>query len=287
MRSKTILLLMATFALVLSTFSLVDNASGEGEVQIQRLYGIVYEKSGTRAAGEPVPGAEVYVEQEPVTDPISKKNSTTTGDDGSYEMYLPNGTYKVTVKKAGYETFTTQVVVKAGEDLEKDLVLVKKGESLGVEMSCEGTTMELKPGETCTFHFRVRNTGIKTDSYKVEITGEKQEWASMGAPTLTRSSGGPYSQSTSNMEDDGIADIDVNITVPEDAEPGDYVFVMKVASTSDPSVNDELNITVKVVPDAAVDDDDESTPGPGILMVSMSAVLVSIIAIIKRSKRDN
>ncbi|MGA1792914.1 MAG: carboxypeptidase regulatory-like domain-containing protein [Thermoplasmatota archaeon] len=286
MESKTILMLTIIFALVFSTAYIADIGSGEGDVHIQKLYGVVYEKSGTRAAGEPVPGAEVYIEQEPVTDPRSQKNSTVTGDDGSYEIYLPNGTYKVTVKKAGYETFTTEIVIKAGEDLNKDLVLVKKGESLGVEMSCEGTTKELKPGETCTFRVRIRNTGIKTDSYKVDISGENREWASLGAPMLTRSSGGPYSQSTSNMEDDGIADMDVNITVPEDAEPGDYEFTLKVTSTSDATVEDEINITVKVVPDAAADDD-ESTPGPGILMVSISVVLVSLIALVRRSKRDH
>jgi len=287
MRAVKILMFMLTIVMLFSTISIVDDASGEADVHIQKLYGVVYEKSGTRAAGEPVPGAEVYIEQEPVTDPRTQKNSTITGDDGSYEIYLPNGTFKVTVKKAGYETFTTEVVVKAGEDLEKDLVLVKKGESFGVEMSCQEAALELKPGETGTFRVRVRNTGMKADSFKIEISGLNREWARLGVPVLTRSSGGPYSQSTSNMEDDGIADIDVNITAPEDAEPGDYIFTLKAISTSDPNVADDLNITVKVVPNTPADDDDEDTPGPGIFMVSLSAMLVSVFALKKRNQREH
>ncbi|MGA1873185.1 MAG: carboxypeptidase regulatory-like domain-containing protein [Thermoplasmatota archaeon] len=279
---------MAAF-LIFSMIAVLDTASAEGEVHFQRLYGIVYEKSATRAAGEPVPGAEVYVEQEPNDEPWSHSNSTNTGDDGSYELIVPNGTFKITVKKAGYETGFFDVVVLAGKDQEKNLFLVKKGDALGVEITCEKPVKEMKPGETHTFRICVRNTGIKTDSYRVEISGEMKEWAGMGVPALTRSTGGggPYSQSVSNLEDNGIADIDVNITVPEDAEPGEFDFTLRTTSTSDQKVEDELNITVKVVPDVQESDEDEETPGPGILVVSMSAVMVSLIALVRRSKRDH
>ena len=97
-------------------------------------------------------------------------------------------------------------------------------------------------------------------------------WVSMGS-TRSRANGGPYSQSVSNMEDNGIVDIDVNITVPEEAEPGDYTFSVKTRSYWDQDTMDEsiLTLTVEQIdPEPASEEDDAPFLG-------LSAIVIVIL----------
>ncbi|HHD16057.1 MAG TPA: carboxypeptidase regulatory-like domain-containing protein, partial [Euryarchaeota archaeon] len=152
-------------------------ASGEDEAGLSRFYGIVYESDGTRAVGEPVPGAEITTEQD-YNLTGHYVNSTVSGEDGSFEMFLPGGDFKVTVMKDGYEPFSTSLKVVPGRDVNMDIFLVKKPSGAGVNLSSEKVSAELLQGESLMIHLEVMNTGTGTDTIIVEISGKMREWAS-------------------------------------------------------------------------------------------------------------
>lgn len=58
------------------------------------------ERGMVRAQGRPVPGATITAERG------SEKISTSTGDDGGYELSLPAGDWKITVKMFGFAPST-------------------------------------------------------------------------------------------------------------------------------------------------------------------------------------
>ena len=222
-------------------------ASGEDEAGLSRFYGIVYESDDTRAVGEPVPGAEITTEQD-YNLTGHYVNSTVSGEDGSFEMFLPGGDFKVTVMKDGYEPFSTSLKVVPGRDVNMDIFLVKKPSGAGVNLSSEKVSAELLQGESLMIHLEVMNTGTGTDTIIVEISGKMREWASLGEPVITRSSGGggPYAQSISNIDDYSIGNVDVNISVPDDAQAGKYNFTIRATSQKDPETFDTMDIYITV-----------------------------------------
>lgn len=61
------------------------------------------ERGVVRAQGRPVPGASVTAEK------AAEKITTSTGDDGSYELNLPSGEWKVTVEMFGFAPSTQTI----------------------------------------------------------------------------------------------------------------------------------------------------------------------------------
>jgi hypothetical protein len=72
--------------------------------------------------GAPVAGARLFVRGADV--------QATTGDDGRYELVLPQGDRQLTVLRSGYATTTSDVVVPGNDRLEHDIVLAPASASL-------------------------------------------------------------------------------------------------------------------------------------------------------------
>lgn len=70
--------------------------------------------TGGKAEGEPIPGAEIYVELEPDDEPVA---NFTTDSTGSYDIVgVQNGTYSIHVDIPGYPMIETYTVTITGSD---------------------------------------------------------------------------------------------------------------------------------------------------------------------------
>jgi hypothetical protein len=262
-------------SLIALLISLVPSLSrGQEDEPFQKIYGKIIEYKGTRAAGEPVPGAEVYVEIEPNDEPMAFTNQTKTNSEGYFEVWQKAGDYRITVKASGYKKFTKVIEVSADKDLLMDIQLNPGEDTYDIELGPEVVTKTLRPGGSMVVKMTVKNTGNTTDSYNVSVKGDKLTWMSMGS-TRSSSIGGPYSQSVSNLEDNGIADIEINVTIPEDAEPGNYTFTVTSRSYWSEGVSNEatLNIDIEPEDDEVAEEDDSSTPFLGISALLLSFVI--------------
>ncbi len=255
---------LAFFMLIVISF-LPAVAPGEDTPAMQKISGTVTEFNGTRAAGEPVPGAEVYIEQEPNDEPMSFVNRTRTDSSGYFEVWQKVGEYRITVEASGFKKFTEVVSVLEREDLEINIEMVPGNDSYDVDLEPEETTCTIKPGGSIVLQLTVKNTGNTSDSYNVSIKGDKVPWVSMGS-TRSFANGGPYSHSVSNLEDNGVADIDINVTVPDDTEPGNYIFTVTARSYWNQQVIDEtsLTLTVEAVEPEPVPEEEDIIPFLGL-----------------------
>jgi carboxypeptidase family protein len=251
--------------------------SGEDSPKMQKICGTVTEFNGTRAAGEPVPGAEVYIEQEPNEEPMSFTNQTKTDSEGYFKIFQKAGDYRITVKASGFKKITKVVTVKEGRDLEINIEMLPGNDTYDVDLEPEDITSTVRPGGSVVLQLTVKNTGNTSDSYNVSIKGDKMPWVSMGS-TRSTANGGPYSQSVSNLEDNGISDIEINVTVPGDTEPGNYTFTITTRSYWDQQVMEEIPLTLTV---KAVEPEPEPIPeeeDSGLPFLSLSALLVLFFA---------
>ncbi len=134
--------------------------------------------------GEPVPGAEVYLEQEPDEEPIA--NMGTTGKKGTLEFHEKQQLVsKVDGKDVSY---------KMQINIPKNYYVAKLKES-NVGMLEFDYTIETDQGDIV---------------YKILVGGDNTENPNINVWEIRQSaSGGPYSQSVSNMEDDGIISVKV------------------------------------------------------------------------------
>ncbi|MGA1822586.1 MAG: carboxypeptidase regulatory-like domain-containing protein [Thermoplasmatota archaeon] len=282
MRSTTIrnICMITMTALLISLIPSISEGQ-EGDV-MQRIRGTVIEYKGTRATGEPVPGAEVYIEQEPNEEPMAFTNQTKTNSEGYFEIWQKAGDYRITVKASGFKKYTKVIEVIEGKELPLNIEL-KPGEDVyDVQQDPAGVTRNMKPGESAILRMQVQNTGSTIDSYNVSIKGDKLSWMSMGS-TRSSSVGGPYSQSVSNLEDNGIADIDINITIPDDTDPGNYTFTITTRSYWDPQASVETPLTIKIESvEEEAEDDDASLPFLGLA----SLIGIMILGGIFKRKRD-
>ena len=249
-------------------------ASGEDTPTMQKIYGTVTEFNETRAAGEPVPGAEVYIEQEPNEEPMAFVNQTKTDSKGNFEVWQKVGDYRITITASGFKKVTKVVTINERKDLEINIEMVAGTDSYNVELEPDEMTVTVNPGGSIVLQLKVKNTGNTSDSYNVSIKGDKLPWMSMGS-TRSTANGGPYSQSVSNLEDNGVADIDINVTVPDDTEPGNYTFTITTRSYWDQQVIVEIPLTLNVVsvetepePDVVVEEES------GLPFLGLPALLV-------------
>ncbi|MBN2682168.1 MAG: VCBS repeat-containing protein [Bacteroidales bacterium] len=84
-------------------------SSGAGNIS-----GTIYYVSLTKDIGEPVPGAEIYLEQEPEGEPIA---STETDNDGNYDFIdVPGGNYSLTVDIPGFPQVNTYDITVSEDD---------------------------------------------------------------------------------------------------------------------------------------------------------------------------
>ncbi len=265
-------------------FSFIPSITdGQEDVPMQRIYGTVIEFNGTRAAGEPVPGAEVYIEQEPNEEPMTFTNQTKTNSEGFFEVWQKAGDYRISVKASGYKKYTKVIEVNTDKNVSLDIQLNPGEDEYDVSLSPVDMNKTMKPGESIILRMNVKNIGNTSDSYNVSIKGDKLTWMSMGS-TRSASSGGPYSQSVSNLEDNGIADIEINVTIPEDIEPGNYTFTVTARSywNSQVFVEVPLILHVESVEDES-EEDDNSLP-----FLGMASLLLTILigGSLKRKRDD-
>ncbi len=86
-----------------SMYEMIPVATGNGSIFGNIVYG-----SGTKGMGEPVPGAEVYIEQEPNDEPVANSETDINGDYHFGDIGFGNG-YNLTVDIPGFpliETYT-------------------------------------------------------------------------------------------------------------------------------------------------------------------------------------
>jgi hypothetical protein len=272
--------------LVFTTIFALGDASAEDGPAYQRIYGTVTEISTMRAAGEPVPGAEVYIEQEPNEEPMAFTNQSKTDSEGNFEIWQVPGQYRIWVKAQGYSKTWNVFTVPDEKGVRLDIELVPGSDTYSPEFKTEKLERSLEAGSSAVVKFQIENGGDTVDSYNVSINGDRMDWPSMGKVRST-SGGGPYSQSVSNLEDNGIADIEINITVPDDAAPGNYTFTLRTRSLWEPSKKADipLVITVKGSSTGPVDDEieveDEETPFLG-LSILLTALVISNLMITRK-----
>jgi hypothetical protein len=283
---RNALFFTAISLLVLGSFMMMapDNASGENDVEYQRVYGTITEVSTGRAAGEPVPGAEVYVEQEPNDEPMAFTNQSKTDSEGNFELWQVPGQYRMWVKAEGYKKAWKIFTVPDEKGVRIDIELAPGTDFYSPGFKVEKVERSMEAGSSTVVKFQVRNGGDTMDSFNVSINGDQMDWPSMGK-VRSAGNGGPYSQSVSNLEDNGIADIEINITVPEDTEPGNYTFMLRTRSLWEPSLKKDipLVIQVKASQGEAIDDDPEEEEGTPFL--GFAAILGAISALLAGSPR--
>jgi hypothetical protein len=90
--------------------------------------------------GNPVIGAAI------VTDPVIADKPITTGNEGSYSVELPIGSYKLTINKSGYTSAADSVVLVSGQKVTKDIIL-KPAKPVAVSA---GTAQQADPGSSVT-----------------------------------------------------------------------------------------------------------------------------------------
>lgn len=241
--------------------------SGKESETLSRIHGKVTEYNGTRAAGQPVPGAEVYIEQEPPKRPLSFLNETETDPDGQFEVFRKPGDYRITVTAEGYKKHAEVISVPAGEDLEVNIELITGTDNYDVDLDVS-TEATLQPGGSTVLSFEVENTGDTGDYYNVSVEGDELSWISLGK-IRSAANGGPYSQSVSLMEDNRAANLDINITVPEDTDPGNYTFTIKARSLWDPDTTDEEILVIRVDPG---EEDEDAIPFVGLFPVVVTLI---------------
>lgn len=264
-------------------FSFIPSITdGQEDVPMQRIYGTVIEFNGTRAAGEPVPGAEVYIEQEPNDEPMAFTNQTKTNSEGYFEVWQKAGDYRITVKASGYKKFTNVIEVTEEKNLSLNIQLNPGEDIFDVSLSPADMNRTMKPGESTILRVNVKNTGNTSDSYNISIKGDRITWMSMGS-VRSSSSGGPYSQSVSNLEDNGISDIEINVTVPDDIGPGNYSFTVTARSYWNSQVFVEVPLILHI---ESVEDGSEESDN-SIPFLGMASLLLTILVggALKR-KRD-
>jgi hypothetical protein len=79
--------------------------------------GTISGKITNKLTGSPVVGAKI------TTDPVIEGQAPSTGNDGSYSLTLPIGSYKLAVVKAGYTTANDTGNLVAGLKIAKDIIL--------------------------------------------------------------------------------------------------------------------------------------------------------------------
>lgn len=270
--------IIAMTALLLSY--LPSSSEGEVEVPYQKISGMVIEFNGTRAAGEPVPGAEVYIEQEPSDEPMAFTNETKTNSEGYFEVWQTAGDHRITIKANGYRKYVKVIEVTEGEDLSLDIQMEPGEDKYDVELEPAEVSLKIGPGGSKVITLKVKNTGSTVDSYNVSVMGDDISWMSMGN-TRSMANGGPYSQSVSNMEDNGVADVDINISVPEDTVYGNYTFTLSARSYWDQQVAFETPLTIEVKSveeeqepqEEEEEDDDNPIPFIGLASIVFTSLL--------------
>ena len=79
--------------------------------------GTISGKITNKLTGSPVVGAKV------TTDPVIEGQTPTTGNDGTYSLTLPIGSYKLAITKAGYTAANDTGNLVAGLKISKDIIL--------------------------------------------------------------------------------------------------------------------------------------------------------------------
>ena len=139
----------------------------------------------TDGAGSGIEGAEITFKKD-----SSEKNAT-TGEDGAFQIDLANGTYDVTIKKAGYFTKTLQDIIVPGT----------------LAFTLETNPVSMDPNQTVTGTFRTTDAANVTADGELVLTYTGTE--SLSADDFTLSS-----------EQDGTAYDGIQIVGVDTSEEG-------------------------------------------------------------------
>ncbi len=213
----------------LNVLDTVMNWCGQ-QVTMGTLAGQVTESGG----GQPIEGAQIMV------DDGSNSGSTTTDNNGDYDLALPIGSYGVTVLASGYLSQTVNGVdILSGTMTIQDFSLVTAvGTLVRDRDEIEGTVMV---GEVVTNSLVVSNTGTVSFDFS---TSESAAWAAVSPVGGTVGPGesmvlsvvfdgsavagaGSYSEtlSFSGTYDNSPSDVDLILHVEDVMEPTYYTFV--------------------------------------------------------------
>jgi uncharacterized membrane protein len=286
---RKVLLMIPIVLIVLGLLMVIapEDASGEGDVVYQKVYGTITEISTGRAAGEPVPGAEVYVEQEPNDEPMAFTNQSKTDSDGNFELWQIPGQYRIWVKAEGYKKVWKVFTIPDAKEIRIDMEMAPGTDTYSPEFRAEKVERSMDAGSSTIVKFQVKNGGDTLDTFNISINGDQMDWSSMGK-VRAAGNGGPYSQSVSNLEDNGVADIEVNITVPEDTEPGNYTFTLRTRSKWEPSLKTDIPLIIQVKASPVETDDDdveveEKTPFLGVAAI-LGVVSIFLAGTLRRRR---
>ena len=101
-------------------------------------------------------------------------------------------------------------------------------------VTCEGCESGVRAGESTTATLHVQNTGTVQDSYSVAPQGVPEGWTVTADPATVSAGPGQDSHVT------------LTITVPNNAKAGSYAFTVTVTSQGDPSLSEQVPVTVEV-----------------------------------------
>ena len=104
----------------------------------------------------------------------------------------------------------------------------------GVDMTGIIISNQAEPTEKVQYQLKVKNTGNRQDTYLLDVLGNYRSWAQLNVGQLTLAS----------ITDQRIY---INVTVPDQKEPGTYTIEVKVSSKGDDTKTDFINISVEVV----------------------------------------
>jgi len=114
-----------------------------------------------------------------------------------------------------------------------DLTTVAGGD-FGVALNPETSSASGEAGGVITYTLRLTNTGATADTIEVSVEGTGAAWVTLP-------------QSSFDLAGGAAVDVIVVVTIPEDAEAGDYPITVKATSMHDPSVWYEVEVIATVV----------------------------------------
>ncbi len=156
-----------------------------------------------------------------------------------------NYRFNVTVKRDSTNKFEWE---KAVDYL---IVSIDVKDTFTHELTSDDDTEDASIGETVSFRFKVTNKGNSIDNYEIQVKGDKEDWATLSAETLTLDpEGEAYIYLTvivPLLAEDPFDPTMPYVDDPEDVEAGKYDFDIEVISREDKDPDPKLiSFTVNV-----------------------------------------
>ncbi|MEM2869793.1 MAG: hypothetical protein QW379_05160 [Thermoplasmata archaeon] len=208
------------------TLELRAGQAGEAEVRVKNtgayIETVQLSLSGPAASWASLPQSSVT---------LAPLQETTVNVGVSVPAGTAPGGYQFTVKGTSREDpgKSDQVTVR---------VKVPEEVYYGVSLSPSSAEQSVRAGEAPTFQIKVKNTGTEPDTIDLQLRGDEPTWAQLSRTSLQLGAG----------EEDYTT---LTVTVPGDANTGDYDYTVRGTSRADPSKYSEARARVRVSGQAA------------------------------------